>query len=276
MRKLFTIIMLFVTLPAAWAGEAGTIYSELTFVDVASGQEAAFRQQAVEVIKPLAQQRIDDGDLFVWALYRVAYGAADYDHVLIRQAIKASALEPVTPIPEELWRSVHGRKDQARTLEALGSIATVRERTLYALAQFHTNLGQRDRPWLTTAYVRTRPGSGDAFDTQMDMTWKPVLANWVAEGPAAAFSRYKVAQPTPGGHWHDQVLVTQYSSFGDLLPNDSLRAAFAAAHPDGDVVAAEAAFRETAEVVRTEGWQLLELATRRPPPPAPAEGDASP
>ncbi len=263
-RRLFAFVVLLAPLSLAHAGDAGTIYSELTFVDVAPGQEAAFRRQASEVLAPLAQKQIDDGALFVWALYRVGYGGSDYDHVMIRQAIRVGGLGPVEDA-DALWQAVHGRKDREKTLAELWSKAEVRERALYENFQFHTNLEQRDRPWLTVAWVHTGPLGTAAFDAEMDAVWKPVLAEWVANGPAAAFSRYKVLQPGPAGHWHDQVLVTQFTQYADLVGDGSLAEAFAVAHPDADYAAAQARFLELADVVGTEAWELLELAVRKPP-----------
>jgi hypothetical protein len=269
MRRFILVLAL---VSGAWsaavhAGDSGTIYSELTFVDVAPGQEAAFRRQAAEVLAPLAQKQIDDGALFVWALYRVGYGGSDYDHVVIRQAIRVAGLGPVED-PDALWQAVHGRKDREKTLAELWSKAEVRERALYENFQFHTNLEQRERPWLTVMWVHAGPLGTAAFDAEMDTFWKPVLAEWVANGAAAAFSRYKVLQPSPTGHWHDQVLVTQFPGHEHLVPDGSFAQAFAVAHPEGDYAAAQARFLELADVVGTEAWELLELAVRRPPPDA--------
>jgi hypothetical protein len=235
----------------AQAGDAMTIYSELTFVDVAPGEAAAFERGVAERVKPFQQQRIDEDGLFAWALYTVEYADAPHDYVMIRQAIDLAALAgPRLPDGDLAdWRA---------TFE-------VTERTLFDLSQFHTNLEQPDRPWLTLHKVRTHPGHAADFEAVMNEQWEAALREWVATGDdLAAFSRYRVIQPDPAGAAYDQVLVMQHPDFVSLRPVDGFASALGRARPDADPAAARTAFEEAAETVATETWRLVDLATRRP------------
>lgn len=249
-------LLLILPLGPLQAGDAMTIYSELTFVDVAPGQAAAFERGAAELIKPAQQQRIDEGGLFAWALYALEYGSAAHDYVLIRQAIDFTALTPPR-LPPTL-----------RETDAFGAWAAtfeITERTLFDLGQFHTNLELRERPWLTLRYLRTRPGRAADFETVMMQQWEPALREWVASGDIAALSRYRVIQPESAARTYDQVLVMQYPEFGALKPDDGFARALARVRPDADLDAVTAALDATAETLGSETWRLVELARRGAP-----------
>ena len=255
---------------AAHAGDASaaapmTIYSELTFVDVAPGQAFAFERGVRELVVPVQQQRVDDRELFAFALYALEYGTAEHDYVLIRQAIGFEALAPPR-MPAAVWDAVHGEIDRAEALTAWTRTFEVTERALFDLRQFHTNLELTERPWLTTTWVRTRPGRAAEFEAVMDEAWDPVFADWVATGGVAALSRYRLIQPQTTSHRYDQVLVAQHPEFLALRPDTTFLDSVARARPDTDFVGLLRAFGDTAESAGSETWRLVMLARRRPPP----------
>jgi hypothetical protein len=262
------LLALLITLApcGAHAGDAPmTIYSELTFVDVAPGQAFAFERGVRELVAPVQQQRVDDRELFAFALYALEYGTADHDYVLIRQAIGFEALAPPR-MPAAAWEAAHGDADREASLAAWTATFEVTERTLFDLRQFHTNLELAERPWLTLTYVRTRPGRSAEFEAVMDEAWDPVFADWVATGGIAALSRYRLIQPQTTNHAYDQVLVAQHPDFLGLRPDTTFLDSVARARPDTDFVGLLRAFGDAAESAGSETWRLVTLVRRRPRP----------
>jgi hypothetical protein len=265
-------------IPARAAELPRTMWSELTFVDVADGREGEFRELVDAWLAPLVRHRLAERELFVWALYEVVYADAPYDHVLVRQAIDPAVLEP-GPVPDARLEAAfpdgagRGRGRAAAAREGLAELAGIHRvvaRGLYANEDLHTDLERRDRPWLTATWLRTGSAGAAAYRQQMEAVWGPVLAAWVEQDGPAGVSGFRVAQPSAGILGHDHVWVAQYDAFPGMLLRGGLAEAFAAAHPDGDFAAARGTLDEIAPVVGSEVWRLVELARR--PPPAPAEG----
>jgi L-rhamnose mutarotase len=244
------------------AQNAPTVFAIVDLMKVKPGDEAKYVDLEKNVWKTLHQERIKQGKITGWILYKVLYtGSADaYNYVTVTFFDNPANLE-------NPWDGIDPKKvlvgkdvDKAYE-ETLKSRDLVRSNLMTRIDEVVPEGNPIDVKYVEVDYMKVKPGNEGAYLDVEKNIWEPVHKEFIKAGSRAGWSLWGEVFPAGSGSEFQYVTANYFSDF-KKIGEANYTEAFNKAHAGENLDALDQKTASSRDLVRTELWQVLDVAMK--------------
>ncbi|MGQ7868059.1 hypothetical protein [Sunxiuqinia sp. sy24] len=257
---LFAVAMVFVFGAGVFTVQAQDdpmVFAIVDFMKVNAGDEGKYVEIEQDVWKPIHQERINQGEIIGWILYRIHYTGADDEYNFATVAVfdDPSKLEHTFSVDME---KVHPGKDMDQLFdETMNSRQLVRQNLIRRVGAVYPEGGPGDFKYIQVNSMKVKPGHGGAYvDNEMNV-WKPVHQELVNAGTRSGWSLWQSVYPFGESLPYDYITVDYFADYSKLGAAD-VYGAFEKAHPGEDINMLMQETTEARSHVRAELWEVID------------------
>lgn len=235
-----------------------TAFAITDLMKVKPGSEDKYLDLEKNIWKPMHQERINQGKITGWILYRVLYtGTTDlYNYVTVTFFDKAANLE-------DPWAGIDAKKilpgkdvDKAFA-ETLNCRDLVRSNLIMKQDEAIPEAGAGPAKYIQVDFMKVKPGNDGAYLDVEKNIWKPVHQEFIKAGTRSGWSLWGNLYPAGSGTDYQYVTAnffTDFSKIGAADYND----AFKKAHAGKDIDALNVQTGNSRDLVRSELWEVID------------------
>ncbi|HKJ42684.1 MAG TPA: hypothetical protein VKA27_11360 [Sunxiuqinia sp.] len=265
-KKMFVTVMLLVTVVAVaplktLAQENHPTFAVVDFMKVNQGDEDKYVQVEENYWKPIHQERIKDGEIVAWELYKVRYTGTDDEYNFVTVTLFDDPAKLEHPLQVD-WEKIKPEADLDKMFaETMASRQLVKKILFMQLDG--VDAGENGQPvkYLQVNFMKVKPGGESAYVANEQKVWKPVHQEFVKNGTRAGWSIWQTLYPNGAGEPYQYVTVDDYNSFAQLGQAD-FQAAFKKAHGDEDVSELLKETDQARTLEKSELWELLDIVVK--------------
>lgn len=258
---LFTLVLAFVLVSIPIVGNAQNgpaVFAIVDFMKVKPADEGKYLDIEKTIWKPLHQERINQGKITGWILYRILYtGTNDpYNYVTITFFDNPSNLEdPWSGIDPK--KILPGKDVDKVSDETLKSRDLVKSQLIVRQDEAVPEGGSEAIKYIQIDYMKVKPGNEGAYLDVEKNIWKPIHQEFIKAGSRAGWSLWSEVFPAGSGSDYQFITANYFSDFmkiGTADYNDAIKKAHAG--KDTDAMGVKTA--NSRDLVRSELWQVLD------------------
>ncbi len=213
-----------------------------------------------DIWKPLHLERIKQGNIAGWFLYKVWFTGSDdsYNYVTVTLFDNPAKLE-------DSWKNVEpakvlpGRDVNKLMQETLESRKMVSSSFINRLAFVYPESGPGDFKFIQVDYMKVDQGKGGDYRDVETKIWKPVHNEFIKEGSRVGWSLWGRVFPSGAGLDYQFVTVNYFANWAQIGKAD-FTSAFSKAHPDKDAQPLMEKTNASRVLVKTELWEVIDKA----------------
>ena len=239
-----------------------TVFAIVEFMKVKPDNEAKYLDIEKNVWKPLHQERINQGKITGWVLYRILYTGTDdpYNYATVTLFDKAENLE-------DPWSGIEAQKILPKRdvdkdmIETSKSRDLVKSNLITRLDAVYPEGGPGAFKYIQVDYMKVKPGNEAAYVDVEKNIWKPIHNEFIKAGSRVGWSLW--SQVFPGGSAldHQFVTVNYFPDFQKIGVAD-YTAAFGKAHAGKNIDEFDSKTANSRDLVRSELWQVLDVVMK--------------
>ncbi|HAH23571.1 MAG TPA: hypothetical protein DCL77_07415 [Prolixibacteraceae bacterium] len=263
---LITLVLAFVFACIPMPGNAQnepTVFAIVDFMKVKPSQEAKYVDLEKNVWKPMHQERIKQGKITGWILYKILYtGTSDpYNYATVTFFDKPANLE-------DPWAGIDAQKilpgkDIDKLMNETGEARDlVKSNLIYRQDEVVPEGAPGDVKYIEVDYMKVKPGKDAAYLDAEKTIWAPIHKEFVKAGTRAGWSLWSQVFPGGAGADYQYVTANYYPDFSKIGMAD-YNAAFKKAHPGKDMDALGKKTEDTRDLVRSELWQVVDMVMKQ-------------
>lgn len=212
--------------------------------------------------KPIHQERINQGEIVAWELYRVRYTGADdeYNYATVTIFDDPAKLEhPMQLDWEKLGPEVDLTKMFAETMASRQLVKKILFMQIDGV-----NAGENAEPikYLQVNFMKVKPGGEGAYIQNEEKVWKPMHQEFVKAGTRAGWSLWQTLYPNGSGEPFQFVTVDDYNNFAQLGQAD-FQGVFQKVHAGEDVDEVMGSTNNTRTLEKSELWELVDIVMKQ-------------
>jgi hypothetical protein len=225
---------------------------------VKPGAEDKYLDFAKNFWKPIHQERINQGKITGWILYKVLYtGTADlYNYVTVTFFDNPAKLE-------NSWDGIDAKKilpgkdvDKAFD-EILKCRDLVRSNLIMKQDEAVPETNSGATKYIQVDFMKVKPGNEGAYLDVEKNIWKPVHQEFIKAGTRAGWSLWSSVFPSGSGADYQYVTANFFSDFSKIGAADYTDA-FKKAHAGKDVDELNVKTGNSRDLVRSELWEVID------------------
>lgn len=239
-------------------------FALVDFMKVDPSSEADYLRMEQEVWKHIHQERLNQGQLSGWYLYRINYAGTNSTYNYVTVTIFPSLDKVQNTIPEEVFQAaiqgpLAGRQPNEIMQEANKIRNLVSSYLLYQMASVSDD-DEEPAPFIEVDYMYVTPETEADYVTLEEEVWKPIHKALTDMGYEAGWSAWGVRFPGGYGAPFQYATVNSYADFTNIGPLP-IEEAFKAAHPEKDYQEIMDQTEAARDMVKTELWTLIDYVT---------------
>ena len=263
---LITLMIAFVMacLPhASWAQDQPAVFAIVDFMKVKPASESKYLELEETFWKPMHQERINQGKIMGWILYRVLYtGTNDlYNYVTVTVFDNPANLE-------DPWAGIDPKKllpgkdiDKAYD-ETLNSRDLVKSNLIMREDEIYPAGGPGAYKYLQVDFMKVKPGNEGLYLDVEKTIWKPIHNEFIKAGSRVGWSLWSMQFPSGSGGDAQFATVNYFSEF-KKIGMANYTDAYKKAHPGKDMNEISAKTGASRDLVRSELWQVVDAVMRK-------------
>jgi hypothetical protein len=220
--------------------------------------EAKYLDFVKNTVIPIQKERIKQGSIVVWYLYKVRFtGAGDnYNYAAVTLFDKQANIE--SPFKGLDVGKILPGKDLNKVLLEANSMRTIVSSTLLQRQSFvYPPNGPGDFKYIQVDYMKVPQGmEGEYYDVETNI-WKPVHNEFIKAGSRVGWSLWSRVFPSGSGLDFQFITVNYFSEFSKI-GTDDYNAAFSKAHPGKNLDELGTKTNSSRELVKSELWEVVE------------------
>lgn len=263
---LISLVLAFVIgcLPLAGiAQDEPTVFAIVDFMKTKPGADEKYLDIEKNVWKPLHQERINQGKITGWILYRVLYtGSNDpYDYVTMTFFDNPANLEdPWAGIdPSKILTGRDTDKDMQETGE---SRDLVKSNLIFRQDEVVPEGGPGEVKYIEINYMKVKPGNDAAYLDFEKNIWNPIHKEFTNSGARAGWSLWNMVYPGGSGNDYQYITANYFSEFNKIGTGD-YDAAVKKVHPGKNTDEFDQKALQTRDMVRIELWQVVDVVWKQ-------------
>lgn len=240
------------------AQDQSAVFATVDYMKVKPGFEDKYVDLEKNVWKPLHQERINQGKIIGWILFRVLYtGTSDlYNYVTVTVFDNPANLE-------NSWAGVDSPK-----ILAGKDIDKLYKETLNCRDLVKSNLIMREDfaypeggpvayKYIQVDFMKVKPGNEGLYLDVEKTIWKPVHNEFIKAGSRVGWSLWSATFPSGSGLDYQFSTVNYFSDFSKIgMANYT--DAFAKAHPGKDINELSKKTGDSRDLVKSELWEVVD------------------
>lgn len=240
-----------------------TAFAISDLMKVKPGSEDKYLDLERNFWKPIHQERINQGKISGWILYRVLYtGTSDlYNYVTVTFFDNPAKLE-------NSWAGIDAKKilqgkdvDKAYN-ETLQCRDLVRSNLIMKIDEAVPETNSGPAKYIQVDYMKVKPGNEGAYLDAEKNIWKPVHQEFIKAGTRVGWSLWGNVYPAGSGTDYQYVTANFFSDFSKIGAAD-YDAAFKKAHAGKDIDALNLKTGNSRDLVRSELWEVVDSAWKQ-------------
>jgi len=263
---LITLVLAFFLGCLPLAGKAQnepTVFAIVDFMKAKPGADDKYLDIEKNVWKPLHQERVNQGKIIGWILYRVLYTGTDdaYNYVTMTLFDNPANLEdpwagidPAKILPGRDTEKDMQQTDQARDL--------VKSYLIMRQDEVIPEGGPGEIKYIEIDYMKVKPGNDAAYLDFERNIWKPIHKEFINADTRAGWSLWSMIFPGGSANDYQYITANYFSDFSKIGAAD-YDAAIKKAHPAKKTTELDQLALKTRDLVRSELWQILDIVWKQ-------------
>jgi len=239
-----------------------TVFGIVDFMKVKPENETKYLDIEKNVWKPMHQERLNQGKITGWILYRILYtGTEDhYNYATLTLFDNAANLE-------DPWAGIDPAKvlpgkDIDKLMKETGeSRDLVKSNLILRQDEVVPEGGPGEIKYIEVDYMKVKPGNDAAYMDAEQNIWKPVHKEFIKAGTRVGWSLWSEIFPSGSAMDYQYVTANYFPDFSKIGMAD-YNAAFSKAHPDKDMNALDKKTMDSRDLVRSELWQVVDVVMK--------------
>lgn len=248
---------------AGTAQNEPAVFAIVEFMKVKPGNETKYLEVEKNIWKPLHQERINQGKITGWILYRVLYtGTQDpYNYATVTLFGGTANLEdPWAGIdPQKVLPDRDMDKDMVETDT---SRELVKSHLIMRLDEVYKEGGPGAFKYIEVDYMKVKPGNESSYVEVERNIWKPIHNEFINAGQRVGWSLWSIVFPSGSGNDYQYVTANYFPDFQKIGAAD-YNAAYAKAHADKSVEELDSKTANSRDLVRSELWQVVDMVMKQ-------------
>ena len=238
--------------------ENNNLFGLVDLMKVEQGNDQAYLDMEKNLWKPIHQERLKNGKILGWVLYRVWFKGANDDYNYVTVTLYDNPANVENPFEGIELADIHPGMEANDFMEKTNSSRKlVQSRLMQQVNTAFPDGGQSAAPfkYLVVNYMKPTPGS--AFLEFENEHAKPIHEELVKSGEWAGWSVWANIFPRGTSEPYRFVTVDYYSDFSKMGTADYM-GAFKKAHPDEDWDKYAETVGKSREMVLSELWEVVD------------------
>ena len=259
---LMMIVVAVMTTLTSLAQDNSGLFAVVDLMKVNQGDDEKYVNVEENYWKPIHQERIKNGDIVGWQLYKVRYTGTDdeYNYATVTLFDDPAKLEHPMQID---WEKTHSESELKKMFtETMTSRQLVKKVLFMQVAGVDAGENAQPTQYLQVNFMKVKPGGEGAYIENERKVWKPVQQEFVNAGTRAGWSVWQTLYPNGAGEPFQFVTVDDYNNFAQLGQAD-FQAAFKKAHGDEDIDQLMQETNQTRTLEKSELWELLDIVMKQ-------------
>lgn len=240
-----------------------TAFAVSDLMKVKPGAEQKYLDLEKNFWKPIHQERIKQGKISGWILYRVLYtGTADlYNYATVTFFDDPAKLE-------NSWDGIDAKKilpgkdvDKAYN-ETLASRDLVRSNLIMKQDEAVPESNSSPAKYIQVDFMKVKPGNEGVYLDVEKSIWKPVHQEFIKAGTRVGWSLWSNLFPAGSGTDYQFITANFFSEFSKIGAAD-YNDAFKKAHAGKDIDALNVKTGNSRDLVRSELWEVVDSAWKQ-------------
>lgn len=233
------------------------LFAIIDCMKVKPADEVKYLDLEKNVWKPMHQERVKQGKITGWILYRVLYtGTNDpYNYVTATFFDNQANLEdPWSGVdPKKILSGVDVDKAYDETLKSRDLVRS----NLIMRQDEEVPVGGSVAKYIEVDYMKVKPGNEGLYIDVEKNIWKPVHREFIKAGTRVGWSLWGQVFPSGSASDYQYVTANLFSDFAKIGAAD-YNDAFKKAHPGEDIDALSEKTAKSRDLVRSELWEVLD------------------
>ena len=207
---------------------------------------------------PIQKERIKQGTIAGWTLYKVRFTGAcdDYNYVVVAVFTNPANIE--NPVKNLDVGKIFPGKDLNKVLMEANSLRTlVSSSLLQRQSSVYPENGPGDFKYLQLDFMKVKPGNDNEYLDVETNLWKPVHNEFIKAGSRVGWSLWGRVYPSGSGLNYQYVTVNYFADWSKIGAAD-FNAAFSKAHVGKDINALGERTNASRDLVKSELWEVVE------------------
>lgn len=263
---LITLVLAFVFASLPMAGTAQNepaVFAIVDLMKVKPGDDAKYLDMEKNVWKPMHQERINQGKIIGWILYRVLYtGTNDpYNYATVTLFDGPANLEdPWAGIdPAKILPERDLDKDWTETASSRELVAS---NLIMRQDEVIPEAGPAEIKYIEVDYMKVKPGNESAYVEVEQNIWKPIHNEFIKAGARVGWSLWSKVFPAGSASDYQFVTVNYFPDFQKIGAAD-YNAAYEKAHPGKNMDELGDKTTNSRDLVRSELWQVVDIVMKQ-------------
>lgn len=240
------------------------VFAIVDFMKVKPGSEGKYLDLEKSIWKPLHQERVNQGKIMGWILYRIRYtGTCDlYNYATVTVFDNPANLEdPWAGIDSK--KILPGKDIDIAYDETLKSRDLVKSNLIMREAEVYPEGGPGPYKYLQVDFMKVKPGNERLYLDVEKNIWKPVHNEFIKAGSRVGWSLWSMQFPSGSGGEYQFATVNYFSDF-NKIGMANYTDAFNKAHPGENIDELSAKTASSRDLVRSELWEVVDSVFKTP------------
>lgn len=241
------------------AQNAPTVFAIVDFMKVKPENDAKYLDVEKNSWKPLHQERLNQGKITGWILYRVLYSGTDDPYNYVTMTLFDNPVNLENPWADIDPAKVLPGKDLDKLLEeTYKSRDLVKSNLIVRLDEVVPEGGPGEIKYIEVDFMKVKPGSESAYVEVEENIWKPVHKEFINAGTRVGWSLWDEIYPAGSAMDYQYVTANYFKDFSKIGMAD-YNAAFEKAHAGKNIEELNQKTDDSRDLMRSELWQLVEV-----------------
>lgn len=260
LKTLFvTLVMIFVLGATSFRSFAQepNLFVVIECMKVKQSDEAKYLAVEKDIWKPIHQERVKQGKILGWLLYKVHYTAENDEYNYATATIFADPANLENPYegidPAKVHPNMNIEEAYKKTVESRDLV----KRNLIRRAGFaypENSPGPAPFKYIEVNYMKSKEGN---YVASANSIWKPIHQEFINSGTRAGWSLWTAVYPR-GSEADFQFVTVNYFKDNSQIGAANMVEAFKKAHPDKHQQTELGKVSATRDIVRVELWEVLD------------------
>lgn len=256
--SLLFILVFVISGTASLAQAPQEVFARVSMMKVKASDQQVFEKFMSDNIKPVHALRRQQGQIFLWILFKVHNVGADDDYNYVGVAYHPSWATTDPPSFSELLKQVHSDSDAAAIETKWRQLGTlVRQHILYRVEAIEPNPPVPSR-YVRLDYMRVRPGKNNSYLTLEKDAWLPVHQSLIDDGKCTGWGLWQLVLPGGIDAPYHYVTSQRYAEYEHVLGTD-FDAAFKKTHPQKNTPDILEQTTESRDLIKSELWEVVDM-----------------
>jgi hypothetical protein len=240
-----------------------TVFGIVDFMRVKPEKETKYLDIEKNVWKPMHQERLNQGKITGWILYRILYTGTDdkYNYATLTLFDNPANLE-------DPWAGIDpakvlpGKDIEKLMTETGTSRDLVKSNLIMRQDEVVPDGGPGEIKYIEVDYMKVKPGNDAAYIDVEKTIWRAVHQQFIKDGSRVGWSLWSLVFPTGSAMDYQYVTANYFSDFSKIGMAD-FNDAFSKAHAGKDMDALAKKTMDSRDLVRSELWQVVDVVMKQ-------------